>query len=910
MAVSGEATVGHIIGFLRLDADQYFRTLEAADAAADKLGSRKVNVKATASTGKARSELDSLGRSVDRVDGAQKRATASSNKLGAAHQRNGRHMRALVVTALSLGPALGPLAATTIGLAGALTTMGAAGIVAIVGVKREIEEGTTLGAAFVKTIDVLKRDFDGLASTGANSALAPFNDIVREVTERMPFLNRSVSTFTNLLGSGSTNALTGVLDSLATMEPLLVSAGIWVDKLLAKFAATAAGGGLKAFTDYARSTLPLVTDTLENLVVAVVDLIRAFAPMGAGVLQVIHDVSAVISGMPVGVLTALASAAAAGFLGFQAWRGITAIVNGVVGALTFMNTKMVVSASLARGLSLATAGVGVAIAAATFFYARHAEAARKDQAAVDSLTDALIRSKGELTEDIRLDAFKSLQESGAIDAARELGINLGLVTEAAMGSVPASQAVARQMAAIAAAAPGAGKNTAVVTDSLSKLAAGLGNSTGHMVEAIQGQKDWAQASRETAPVLDEATRALNRQASVYDVTGAALKTFEGNQKAAADASDAAREKMILESDAAGMLKDALDKLNGKAQTEAGSENSYQRARQALAEQGKRAADEVKAAKKDVKSAQDWLAGAKKTGDKSGIASAQDALTDAKKRLSEATKNDTRAVEGNSEAAVDNREKLLRSVDTIEARAQATADATQSSEKGVAKFKALRDELIKDAIAAGMSAEEVKRFLGEVAKVPTSIPPTKIDVDTARATQKTTEFQQMINGLTGKTVMVSVYTTEHIQQLRDAGKVSTANAATTANQYATGKAYTSGKAPAYQTSRKDGVANANGNIFKAFANGGVESHIAQMAPAGAMRLWAEPETGGESYIPHAKGKRARSLEIWEETGRILGADKQSNSVSITHNGNIVTESPAGYQAQMEAIARRKALTEVY
>lgn len=52
--------------------------------------------------------------------------------------------------------------------------------------------------------------------------------------------------------------------------------------------------------------------------------------------------------------------------------------------------------------------------------------------------------------------------------------------------------------------------------------------------------------------------------------------------------------------------------------------------------------------------------------------------------------------------------------------------------------------------------------------------------------------------------------------------------------------------------------------------GAEDHRAQIAPAGAWRLWAEPETGGEAYIPLAPGKRGRSLDIWRETGRRLNA----------------------------------------
>lgn len=58
-------------------------------------------------------------------------------------------------------------------------------------------------------------------------------------------------------------------------------------------------------------------------------------------------------------------------------------------------------------------------------------------------------------------------------------------------------------------------------------------------------------------------------------------------------------------------------------------------------------------------------------------------------------------------------------------------------------------------------------------------------------------------------------------------------------------------------------------MKAFANGGFEKHTAQFAKAGAMRLWAEPETGGEAYIPLAKSKRGQSMKILEEVARIFG-----------------------------------------
>jgi TP901 family phage tail tape measure protein len=54
----------------------------------------------------------------------------------------------------------------------------------------------------------------------------------------------------------------------------------------------------------------------------------------------------------------------------------------------------------------------------------------------------------------------------------------------------------------------------------------------------------------------------------------------------------------------------------------------------------------------------------------------------------------------------------------------------------------------------------------------------------------------------------------------------------------------------------------------FADGS-EDHRAQIARGGAMRLWAEPETGGEAYIPLAASKRGRSTAILSKVAQKFG-----------------------------------------
>lgn len=67
---------------------------------------------------------------------------------------------------------------------------------------------------------------------------------------------------------------------------------------------------------------------------------------------------------------------------------------------------------------------------------------------------------------------------------------------------------------------------------------------------------------------------------------------------------------------------------------------------------------------------------------------------------------------------------------------------------------------------------------------------------------------------------------------------------------------------------------HGGVLESFAHGGVRGSLPNRAviqsPRQNLVQWAEPETGGEAFIPLAPAKRARSLKIWEETGRRLGA----------------------------------------
>jgi hypothetical protein len=73
-------------------------------------------------------------------------------------------------------------------------------------------------------------------------------------------------------------------------------------------------------------------------------------------------------------------------------------------------------------------------------------------------------------------------------------------------------------------------------------------------------------------------------------------------------------------------------------------------------------------------------------------------------------------------------------------------------------------------------------------------------------------------------------------------------------------------------RASGGRFADGGLVDYYAGGGLrENHVAQIAPAGSWRVWAEPETGGEAYLPLAPAKRPRTRPIAEQAVARLGGE---------------------------------------
>lgn len=159
--------------------------------------------------------------------------------------------------------------------------------------------------------------------------------------------------------------------------------------------------------------------------------------------------------------------------------------------------------------------------------------------------------------------------------------------------------------------------------------------------------------------------------------------------------------------------------------------------------------------------------------------------------------------------------------------------------------------------------------------------------TAEARQQLEQLGFKIRNTKGKNVTITVPTGGPIGSVAAIqGAINSLRGKTVTNYVTTVNKETFYKVPLMK--RDGGVVDyyADGGIqrggVRRFA-GGAENHVAQIAPAGSWRVWAEPETMGEGYVPFAPSKRPRSRAITEEIVRRLGGDP--SQIQWNADGNV-------------------------
>lgn len=257
-------------------------------------------------------------------------------------------------------------------------------------------------------------------------------------------------------------------------------------------------------------------DVLRSLVQGADDAVSAFSDLPGWVQK--------------GAL-ALAGLVSAGGL------GAAGLTKGVQAAASLREALQTLG-KVSFGLKLSLGGVGLALAAAGAVYAAFAKHNADAEKRVSDLRDTLEEQTGAITKNTRAYASNELATSGIAKKAKDLGVNLGLLTDAALGNEDALAKVRAQLDSIANANidPNTGalgdeaKAARDVFKALGDMNSGLSKAQQETKLAAEGAKEHKSAQELQAEATKAANEAFQKQAEdlqtvidkLHAASGAAL----------------------------------------------------------------------------------------------------------------------------------------------------------------------------------------------------------------------------------------------------------------------------------------------------------------------------------------------------------------------------------------------------
>ncbi|MFJ2863677.1 phage tail tape measure protein [Kitasatospora sp. NPDC087314] len=504
--------------------------------------------------------------------------------------------------------------------------------------------------------------------------------------------------------------------------------------------------------------------------------------------------------------------------------------------------------------------LGVATAAlAVFGLASHG--AKQEQ---ESLTEAVKADSNAVGANVKAWLAHRLETDGVLKASQSLGISTADLTEAILGNASAIQRVRDQLGPMRDEAQAQAQAAA---------------------EAGGGNDDWSkslvkvdQALNGLSPQITQSVEAAKREA---EATGSAAdSTGKLGDSAKVTAKDLSDTRSEVEK-----LNDSLNNLNGMnisaAKAAISMQSSLSDLKDKIKENGK-SLDITTEKGRNVKSA--FL-------DAAGAAQAH----------AEAVMKQT----GSSEQAIIVLGQDIEALKGVMKQAGFTKEQIDSLTSAYAQLPAAKETKVTDpgALQTIRDLQEVKsrvedvppgksitvrapsqdaiRDLQSIGYTVEQLPggkDVKITVPSSDAVNGSARIQQVINGIQDRTVNVNVrYNADYADRHIPVG-------------------WADGGITGY----------ANGGVT-AFADG-AERHVAQIAPAGAMRLWAEPETGGEAYIPLAQAKRDRSMRILGQVAGMFG--QQLIPARPTAGELIPARQVAGAAAAAPQAAHRTTTVNLY
>ena len=568
---------------------------------------------------------------------------------------------------------------------------------------------------------------------------------------------------------------------------------------------------------------------------------QTLLPVFDTVLRSITDVAEAISGMPAPAKDIALGILGVGTAGALAAGGIGKLVVGVA------NLRAGIQAlGLSMGaFTLAAGAVGVALLAAGVALSAWMNRQAEAKAKADAYT-AAIKEQGEIIGETTKDiAAGYLQEQGVLDLAEQYGANLSDVTEAALGS---AEAMDRVRAAVAG-------NSAEIEKQIA-----LNQET---IDTLSAKVSLTDEERIRLTGLINANEGLNAELS-NRVSGTDMVTsaIEAEMDAVAKAAEKNAQLEAATADQADATEDAAEAALAHQEAE-------QRRAQAMAE----SEEETRAA---LEAAQHYgnvlleLSGSQ-IGVESSIARLNETITENTKeygRNAGGLDLTTEAGRRNQEALDSLARSSMSYVETLHEQSASAGEIATATARA-------REQWVAGAQAMGMSEAQANELANAYFGIPDQ-------VSTSFATPGAKLSQQEADTLNAKLDAIPESVRSEIVAVADREGLAAAEAALARLQREREvriRAVYTGVRNSPIGGRV--VAEADGGVVDYYAGGGIrERHIAQIAPAGSWRVWAEPETGGEAYIPLSPSKRSRSLEIWRETGRRLGVRGYADGMVVS------------------------------
>ncbi|HWU31068.1 MAG TPA: phage tail tape measure protein [Microbacterium sp.] len=219
----------------------------------------------------------------------------------------------------------------------------------------------------------------------------------------------------------------------------------------------------------------------------------------------------------------------------------------------------------------------------------------------------------------------------------------------------------------------------------------------------------------------------------------------------------------------------------------------------------------------------------------------------------------RSLDITTKAGSDNKAMLVELAQKAWDAAEAQLQLDGNTDGFTSRLEASRQKLYDTAIAMGATDAEAAALRDSILAIP-SKKEIQMIADTASAQNRIDQFVRLNNG---RTVRVHV-AVDGSQSYRVGSKT-------------VDSGFANGALVQY---------NANGNFTPS------EHHVAQMLRGGAIRVWNEPETQGETYVPHAMSKRSRSEAIMAATAELFGGVYIPAGAKAFADGGGVSVGPSG------------------